>query len=854
MNDLPMGERAKEPACSGWQTAQSCEFAAAQLSQIANPKNFGATLSSRTLCSVSLRYDQVVICWQRKFWVVLLIAIATAQGTREEAVRLYREGKLDPAAKALRQYLENHPSDVSSQLLLGLCEQQLGRHPEAELSFSAAITADPKNAAAYFYRARNRFLRGRFDTARPDLAMARSLGHPTVRIDNLAARIFAEEGETVQAMAVLDRTIAAAPQDPEAHLTSGKLLMLTDGASAMTRLFQATRLDPSSAEALYWLARVQIGQGRSDEAVKHLGQVLKMGPHREAEQLLSLLRRGAIASSATTGAAPKLHASKAGSFIRLRNVATAAGLGFRLENQPTPQKYLIETMPGGVSTFDFDNDGLTDIFFANGASVPSLEKTAPTLGNRLYRNLGGWRFKDVTAQAGLEGSGYAMAVAAADYDNDGRVDLFVSGVNHSVLYRNLGNGNFADVGQAAGVRPPGWAVGGAWLDFDLDGLLDLFVVRYVDWSRNRDPAHEEGCRDPVRNLRVYCHPSRYTSLPNALYRNRGDGTFEEVSVVAGIAAHPGKGMSATVADYDGDGDPDVFVANDTLPNFLFQNDGGKFREVALAAGVAYGADGKPVSSMGSEFQDIDGDGLPDIVVTALAGETFLAFRNVGGGSFLDHTRDSGLASVSIKKSGWGVLATDFDNDGGLELFTANSHVSDNISVFTAYEYAQHNSIFSLVEGRFVDRSAPSGLEAPSPAAHRGAALADFDNDGRLDLVVVSLGGATELWRNESPRSGHWLQVRLTGVKSNRDGMGACVRVLDAKPIVRCMTTSRGYASSSHMPLHFGLGAHRAPLDIEVRWPSGTVQRLKAIAPDRLITVKEERQSLSPPAGTFRENL
>ena len=300
---------------------------------------------------------------------------------------------------------------------------------------------------------------------------------------------------------------------------------------------------------------------------------------------------------------------------RFRDVAASSGLLFVLENSPTPQKHLIETMPGGVAAFDYDNDGLTDIFFTNGAVVPSLEKNAPKYWNRLYRNEGAMKFRDVTAEAGVAGAGYSMGVATGDYDNDGRVDLFIAGVYRNLLYRNLGNGKFEDVTARAGIGGGSWSVAAGWFDYDGDGRLDLFVVNYTNWTAKFDRY----CGDAARQIRVYCHPRFFDTVASRLYRNRGDGSFEDVSTRTGIAAHRGRGMSVAFADYDADGRPDAFVTNDALPNFLFRNLGdGRFEEAGLTAGVALLDTGKPVSSMGADFRDYDNDGWPDLSITALA--------------------------------------------------------------------------------------------------------------------------------------------------------------------------------------------------------------------------------------------
>lgn len=510
------------------------------------------------------------------------------------------------------------------------------------------------------------------------------------------------------------------------------------------------------------------------------------------------------------------------------DVTALSAVRFTLRNSATGQKHQIETMPGGLAAFDYDSDGLVDLFFTNGASLPSLKKSGPEYWNRLYRNLGQGRFEDVTERAGLRGEGYSMGAAAGDFDNDGHPDLLVTGVGVLHLYRNRGDGTFEDVTQRAGLRPQPWSLAAGFFDYDNDGAPDLFIVNYVRW----DPRTEPFCGGARRQYRTYCHPKFYEGLPNALYRNNGDGTFTDVSVSSGIAAHIGKGMGLAFADYDGDGRIDIAVANDAHPDFLFRNlGGGRFAESGLAAGIAFNDDGRALSSMGADFRDIDGDGLPDLFITALANETFPFYRNLGNGLFADRTYATRLGAATIRFSGWGNGIYDFDNDGRRDLFAAAGDVNDNSEVFSSVPSRQPCLVFLQdASGRF------EPFPVTAPALHRGAAFADFDNDGHIDAAVTRLNEPALLLRNASRAGNRWLGLRLAGTVSNRDAIGARVR---AGSQWNHVSRSTGYASSSDPRLVFGLGS-AASADVEIIWPSGKVQKLPNLAGGRYHTVTEPR--------------
>ncbi len=510
------------------------------------------------------------------------------------------------------------------------------------------------------------------------------------------------------------------------------------------------------------------------------------------------------------------------------------GLDFILQNSPTAQKYLIETMPGGVGLFDYNNDGLLDIFLVNGGRVNSpmqmpetFDRHDPRYWNRLYQQNKDGSFTDVTERAGLANAGdgnYGMGVAVGDYDNDGYSDLYVTSYGKNILYHNNGDGTFSDVTAKAGVAGGGWSVSAGFFDYDNDGKLDLFVTRYMEW----DTKHNKDCGG---NYHTYCPPEEFPATTNILYHNNGDGTFTDVSQRSGIAAKKGRGLGVAFADYDGDGFTDIFVANDGMQQYLFHNNGnGTFTELALDAGAALSEDGRRLSGMGVVFQDYDNDGRPDVMVTELPREIYSVYHNDGGGSFSYRSLETGLGLLSSGSSGWGIGLEDFDNDGWKDLFVAQGHVLDNVEQIDPSLHYKELPLFALNHNGRFERVDPG---TTIPVAARGAAFGDLNNDGWQDVVMTYLGGHPQVLLNH-PSKAHWLVISLRGTRSNRDGFGARVQVNGQ---TRFATSAGSYLSSSDKRLHFGLGAAEHA-KVEVVWPSGIHQTVNDVHADQFLEIRE----------------
>jgi hypothetical protein len=554
-----------------------------------------------------------------------------------------------------------------------------------------------------------------------------------------------------------------------------------------------------------------------------------------------------------TGAPPPKGSQPAGpqavSTVVFTDATAEARLDFRHSASPTSQKYLPETMGGGVAIFDYDSDGRLDIFFTNGARLEDPmprgaqpDKRDSRYWNRLYRQKSDGTFEDVTERAGLKGSGYSMGAAAGDYDNDGFVDLYVTALGANTLYRNRGDGSFEDVTRKANAAGAGWSTSAGWLDYDSDGRLDLFVARYLDWDFERGGAYF--CGDP--KFRAYCHPDNFKGAANLLLRQRADGTFEDVSARAGVADPEGKALGVAFADFDADGRTDVFVANDSVRQSLYRNRGdGTFEDVALLAGAAYDENGKTFAGMGVDAADYDGDGLADVVITALSNETYPLYRNNGDLTFTYATQVSGVGQITLLYSGWGAAFRDFDADGRRDIFVAQGHVLDTIEQTTSFlKYRQTpllmlNRAAARSGAAFVDVSATAGAPFRLALAARGAAFGDTDNDGDTDIILAQTDGPALLLRNNGTKN-HWLGLALTGTRSNRSAFGARVVVTDSdgRRQVFDVTGAGSYLSSHDPRLLVGLGRAEAVKSIEIRWPSGQRQTITSPQIDRYLNVKE----------------
>jgi hypothetical protein len=527
---------------------------------------------------------------------------------------------------------------------------------------------------------------------------------------------------------------------------------------------------------------------------------------------------------------------------RFVDVTSTAGIDFQYQASHTSKKYLLETMGAGVALFDYDSDGRLDVFVVNGAPLSDPtpkgtipQKSGPKYWNRLYHQKKDGTFEDVTAKAGLQGAGYGMGVAVGDYDNDGYEDLYVTAYGGNKLYHNNGDGTFTDVTEKAGVGGGGWSTSAAWVDLDGDGRLDLVVLRYVDWDFD-----DVWCGERKPGYRAYCQPDVFPAISPLVYHNEGNGHFKEVSKSTGISK-PGKGLGIALGDYDRDGRIDVFVANDSMLEFLYRNKGGgAFEEVGLLSETAVDGDGRTYAGMGVDFADYNNDGFPDILVTDLANQRYALYRNNGDGTFTYASLSSGVGQITMLHSGWGVRFVDYDNDGWKDILIAQGHDLDTVELsFPTLHYREPMLLLRNTGGEFEDVSEQAGPAFRHPWVGRGLATGDIDNDGRTDAVVTTNDGPVHLLLNKTPTANHWLTLELVGHKSNRDAIGAEVKLTASnRSQFATVSTASSYLSSGEKRIHFGLGREERIQTIEIHWPSGIVQKLVDVRGDQILRVDE----------------
>ena len=557
-------------------------------------------------------------------------------------------------------------------------------------------------------------------------------------------------------------------------------------------------------------------------------------------------RTGRSYGSGDSAKTPPPPGPQAPSPVTFADVTAQTRITFRQAASVTSQKYLLESMSGGVAMFDYDSDGRLDLYFTNGARLDDPmpkgampDKRDPKFWNRLYHQKADGTFEDVTEKAGVQGNGYSMGAAAADYDGDGFTDLYVTAYGSNTLYRNRGDGTFEDATRRAGVAASGWSTSAGWLDYDRDGRLDLFVARYADWDFEKGSLY---CGEQRPGYRAYCHPDNFKGASNILFHQKADGTFEDVSTASKIYDAEGKGLGVAFSDFDNDGFVDIVVANDSVRQQFYRNRGdGTFEDLALVAGVGYDENGKTFAGMGVDAGDFDNDGLTDIFITALSNETYPLYRNNGDLSFNYATNTAAVGQITLLYSGWGTRFLDADNDGLLDIFVAQGHVLDTIEKTSAYlKYKQSPLLMRNTGKGFVNVSASAGPPFQTPLAARGAAFGDLDNDGDTDAVIAVVEGTPVVLRNEGTKN-HWLGLSLVGPKPNSAALGARVTLTDAsgRREVREVYGAGSYLSSNDTRVLFGLGQAASVKSLEIRWPTGRTQKIENPGIDRYLTISAD---------------